>query len=161
MSNTNKISLSTNTKEDFEKVKHKFINYLEIKGYRKTPERFNILKEIYIYEGHFDVESLYIQMMNKKLRVSRATLYNTIDLLQSCGLLIKHQFGEKYYVYEQAFDSKQHDHLICIVCNKIIEFCDNRVEEIQQSIADNFNATALRHSFYIFGQCKDCNSVNK
>jgi len=161
MSNKTKITKPTNTKEDFEKIKQNFVSYLEKNGHRKTPERFNILKEIYMYDGHFDVESLYLQMMNNKLRVSRATLYNTIDLLQSCGLLIKHQFGEKFYVYEQAFESKHHDHFICVSCNKIFEFCDPKIEEIQNSIADSFNATAYRHSFYIFGKCKECNNKEK
>ena len=75
-----------------EKVLSIFSAYLVQNGHRKTPERFAILSEIYGYNGHFDVETLYEKMKSNNYRVSRATLYNTIELLLACNLVTKHQF---------------------------------------------------------------------
>ena len=74
-------------------VRQKLTQYLEAKGHRKTPERYAILDKIYSTNEHFDVDSLYDIMSQSEYRVSRATIYNTVDLLVDAGLIRKHQFG--------------------------------------------------------------------
>ena len=78
-----------------EQVEGLFEAYLEQNGHRKTPERFAILHQIYSYDGHFDVDTLYEVMSKGEYRVSRATLYNTLDLLLDCNLVRRHQFGDQ------------------------------------------------------------------
>jgi Fur family transcriptional regulator, ferric uptake regulator len=140
-------------KKLYDEVSTIFTAYLENKELRRTPERYAILEQIYSTDGHFDVESLYVSMKNKGYRVSRATVYNTLDLLNQCNLVTRHQFGQT--------QSRQHDHLICVDCNKVVEFCDPRIQNIQNTVQELMQFEVVHHSLILYAGCKKVNCENK
>ena len=147
-------SMALNAKV-FEEVKVIFTSYLENRSLRKTPERYAILEEIYSQTGHFDIESLYISMKNKNYRVSRATVYNTLDLLVVCDLVCKHQFGNNLTQYEKSYGYKQHDHILMTDSSNVIEFCDPRIQNIKMTLEDMFDIEIMHHALYFFAKKKN------
>lgn len=138
-----------------EHVSEEFSKYLTLYKHRKTKERFAILEHIYSCNEHFDMETLLNSMNESSIRVSRATLYNTMDLLLDCGLVVKHQFGANAAIYECAYGNENHNHLICTTCGNVWE---TEVGEVLKPAMRRKikKFTISYYSMYIYGTCSKC-----
>jgi Fur family ferric uptake transcriptional regulator len=128
--------------------------YLTANKMRKTPERFMILEEIYKTEGHFDIEWLYKQILSKGYNVSKATIYNTMEVLTASGLVVRHDFDTARASYEK--NGTNHNHIVCIMCGKVAEFEDIDIPEIEDKAAEVSNYEIFSHRVYLYGLCPDC-----
>ena len=141
------------------KVKNEFTEYLTLRKHRKTSERYAILDQIYSIDGHFDMDSLYRSMLKSGFRVSRSTLYNTMDLLLDCSLVVKHQFGANTAQYERAYGNENHDHIICVDCGEVRETENNLISESQLKKIRRFKVSY--YSMYIYGVCSKCSHARR
>jgi Fur family transcriptional regulator, ferric uptake regulator len=142
-------------------AKETLIRFLKERELRPTRERFLLLEEIMRTGGHFDADELFAGMNARGVQISRATVYNTLDLFVECGLLSKYRFGENHSRFEKAFGRPRHDHLICLECGDIIEFVSERVNKLQQEVCTDHKFKPHNSTFQIFGVCARCQSKKR
>jgi Fur family ferric uptake transcriptional regulator len=131
--------------------------YLKSSGkHRTTPERYAVLDAVLQSQGHFNAESLYYRMISNGVKISKATVYNTLELLLECGLVSKYRFAESISRYEKAFGIPHHHHMICLECGEIIEFVNDKLERIQNDMCGEKEFTPQSSSLQIFGTCSKC-----
>ncbi|MFD1142274.1 Fur family transcriptional regulator [Larkinella insperata] len=139
-------------------ARNKLEEYLLKKGLRRSSERFAILEEVYSRDDHFDAEDLYQAMHQRSFAVSRATVYNTLEVLVDCGLVRKNQFGDEDNTksrFEKGLGRQQHAHLICVNCHRVIEFCDPRLQLIKTTVGHTMQFQVESHSLVFYGECND------
>lgn len=129
--------------------------FLKREKHRVTPERFEVLDNALDYNGHFGADDLYILMKTKKSNISRATIYNTLELLAKCDLLAIRNFGDGITRYESSFNRQNHDHLICTDCGNITEFRNSKIQGIIDEVCEELGFESEGYSFNIFVKCKN------
>lgn len=152
----NLLRLNSNYVNEMETAKQKLEDYLRQEGHRVTPERFEVLDAVMTASGHFDADELFFNLKKNGSKVSRATVYNTLDILETCDLVFKTRLKDHGSRYEKAFGRAHHDHLVCVQCGKIVEFTDDNIERSQEAVAKKFKFRLISHSHQIFGVCPDC-----
>ena len=131
--------------------------YLEMNHHRKTPERYAILKAVYSMDNHFSLDELGEKLAKEfNFPVSRATLYNTLNLFMQLRLVIRHRF-QGSTKYEACYDNTSHCHQICTICGKVTEVKSSKLNVT----IDNLPLKRFRkdgYTLYIYGVCKACQS---
>ena len=140
--------------------KGKLTNILKKSGLRYTRQRQAVLDELNRTRDHRDVEDIYFSIRNRGLNVSRATVYRTLELLVKHNLVRRLDLGEGKYRFENQ-GREHHDHIICLDCNKIMEFMNDRIEELQEEVAEEYGFTLAKHVHQLFGHCLDESCPNK
>ena len=144
-------------KVQIKKAEKIFRDYLKQKQLKYTAERRTILKKLFSIHDHFEADELYLKLRQKSdYRISRATVYRTLPLLEESGLIRKVAFVDKHAQYENAYAQKHHEHLICIKCGKIIDFYRKSLEDALDDIARENEFEPVAHKLEITGYCKDC-----
>lgn len=143
------------TDEQKSKAVEIFTTFLQEGHYRSTSERFKVLDAVLGYGGHFNADELYAAMVTQRMRISRATVYSTLELLEKAGIIVKHNFRSERSYYEVSFDEPNHDHLICVNCGHITEFVHPQLLAVRKQIAEKAGLSVIEHSFQVFAECTD------
>jgi Fur family ferric uptake transcriptional regulator len=129
---------------------------LKRENLRYTPQRKAVWDELCSSDEHRNAEDIYLALRGNGVRVSRATVYRTIDVLVRHGMVRKLDLGEGRSRYEHKLDPTHHDHLICINCGQIVEFVNTGIERLQEEVARQHQFQLKRHIHQLFGLCRNC-----
>ena len=135
---------------------NRFKEALRKEGLKYTPQRTAVLEEIIKDKGHRESEEIYLALKKRGQHVSRATVYRTMDILVNNGFARKMNLGDGRARYESKVNSPHHDHLVCMDCGLIVEFMDQKIEDLQDEIAIQYEFQLKRHIHQLFGLCKKC-----
>jgi Fur family ferric uptake transcriptional regulator len=134
----------------------RFQDFLQQQGQKLTSERTALVREIFSIHYHFEADELLFKMKEKSVKISRATVYRTLELLVKSGMVRRVHLGEDHYHYEHVTGNSHHDHLICTACGNVIEFHDEVLEQRQRDICEKKKFTPTFHNLQILGVCDPC-----
>jgi Fur family ferric uptake transcriptional regulator len=143
------------------KEAHPLKDFLGPGGLKNTRERETILKELEVRKDHFSAEELYSVLNRKGTKVSRPTIYRTLKLLEKYHLIEKLDIKQNCFYYEPKYQKKDHGHLICEQCGKIIDFSCGGLENLKLEVGKEKDFKTDNISIHIFGICGTCQKASK
>jgi Fur family ferric uptake transcriptional regulator len=138
-----------------------FRKYLERRGLKLTTERRALFDEVFARHEHVEADELLVRLRAKHKKISRATIYRTLELLADSGIVGKLRIGEAGYRYERLRAGDHHDHLICKECGRVVEFYEPRIEQLQDVVCERYGFILLDHSHQMRGICRSCRPRHK
>ena len=133
-----------------------FRNYLERRGLKLTAERQGVFDELFARHEHVEADEILVRLRAKGKKISRATIYRTLELLVDSGIVGRVRIGEIGYRYERLRAGEHHDHLICNECGRVIEFFEPRIESLQDDVCERYGFLSISHSHQMRGICRQC-----
>lgn len=132
---------------------------LKNKGVKVTKHKIVILQLFDLYR-HLDASHIHSLLKSQGTNISLATIYRVLSVFESNNIIVKHNFNEDQSIYELVRPNEHHDHLICIKCNKVIEFLDCKIERIQEKIARDNKFRIVNHHLNLYGVCEECENAS-
>ncbi|MBX3462483.1 MAG: transcriptional repressor [Planctomycetes bacterium] len=130
--------------------------HLRQRGFRWTSQRALIVRTALATHDHFTADQLLLRCRRSDPRVSRATVYRTLTVLEQAGVVAGLETGDGGRRFEHVIGHDHHDHMVCRVCERIFEFCDQELERRQEAAARRIGFRIERHSLRIHGVCRAC-----
>ena len=128
---------------------------LQENGMKVTKNKTDIMNLFNFYK-HLNANQIYKLLLEQNKNISLSTIYRALAILEKNKLIVKHNFSEEIATYELIYPNEHHDHLKCIKCNKVIDFVDDQIEEIQLKVAQKHNFIIVHHALILFGHCEQC-----
>jgi Fur family ferric uptake transcriptional regulator len=133
-----------------------FFSFIKGHGFKYTPERNAIVEAITSFKGHFNADELCDKLKERGETISRATVYRSLPLLVKSGIIKETVRSLEKTSYETVFGREHHDHLVCILCGRLIEFKDDEIERMQIRACAKFGFEPIDHWMSIRGYCDAC-----
>lgn len=148
--------MEAHAEQDVERLRVRLNDYMARHGLRSTEQRRVVTEMFFSSQGHLSIEELLEQVRLEESKIGYATVYRTLKLLKECGLAYERHFGDGVSRYEVAWEDEHHDHLICVECEKIIEFENDNIEALQHKVAGQYDFKLVRHKLELYGICPEC-----